>query len=111
MNSVSALKFLKIVHLFLGIEVPRENTGMHLSQPKYISDLITKVGLQDCKPVITPICLATKLAKHAGDLFLEPTLCKSIIGVLHYAPITRPVLAYIVNKLSKYMQDPAPSHW
>lgn len=110
MNSVFALKILRLVYHFLGIEVTRDSTGMHLSQSKYISDLITKVGLQDCKPVKTPMCSASKLTKHAGDLFHDPTLYKSVIRALNYVTITRPDLAYAVSKLSHYMQNPTTLH-
>jgi hypothetical protein len=39
----------------LGIEVKRIPQGIVLSQGKYTSDLLKKVGMVDCKPVNTPL--------------------------------------------------------
>ena len=36
---------------------------------------------------------------------------KSIVGALQYVTITRPELAYSVNKVCQYMQTPSESHW
>ena len=44
MKNLGGLKY------FLGIEVARSKRCIFLSQKKYILDLLTEVGLLDCKP-------------------------------------------------------------
>nr|CAH66819.1 OSIGBa0093K19.6 [Oryza sativa] len=45
-----ALKDLGELHYFLGIEVTRTEDGILLTQAKYASDVLRRVGMQDCKP-------------------------------------------------------------
>ena len=49
MKNLGGLKY------FMGIEVARSRRGIFLSQKKYVLDLLSEVGLLDCKPVDTPI--------------------------------------------------------
>ncbi|KAH9778852.1 hypothetical protein KPL71_007491 [Citrus sinensis] len=49
--------------------------------------------------------------EEGGQLFEDKTLYRSFIGALQYATITRPDIAYSVNKLSQFMQEPKVIHW
>ena len=50
-----ALKDLGDLHYFLGIEVKKTEHGIHLSQGKYVTGLLGRVGMQNCKPSPTPL--------------------------------------------------------
>jgi hypothetical protein len=50
-----ALKDLGRLHYFLGIEVQHISKGIHLSQGKYASDELRRVGMINCKPCTTPL--------------------------------------------------------
>jgi hypothetical protein len=56
-----ALKDLDELHYFLWIEVKKEKNGILLSQEKYISDLLRKAGMVNCKKVNTPMSTTEKL--------------------------------------------------
>jgi hypothetical protein len=43
------------------------------------------------------------LSKHDSEPFDDPHLYRTIVGALQYAPITRPDIAFAVNKVSKFM--------
>ena len=58
MKNLGGLKY------FLGIEVERSQKGIFLSQRKYVLDLLSKVGLLECKPANTPIIQNHRLTKH-----------------------------------------------
>jgi len=49
MKDLGGLKY------FLRIKVARSRQGIFLSQRKYVLDLLTQVGLLECKPVDTHI--------------------------------------------------------
>ncbi|XP_062088714.1 uncharacterized mitochondrial protein AtMg00810-like [Humulus lupulus] len=104
-----AVKNLGSLHYFLGLQVSRTAHGMHLSQTKYIRDLLTKTGLLDSKPVPTPIALGS-LSIHDGDLLSDATSYRSIIGALQYCTFTRPDISYSVNKLCQFMHSPTTVH-
>lgn len=63
--------------------------------------------MESCSLVNTPTSPASKLSSSGGVLFNDPTLYRSIVGVLQYLTFTRPDVAYAVNKVSQFMHCPA----
>lgn len=105
-----AIKDLGRLNYFLGLEVTYTSNGLFLSQSKYAFDILTRADMVDCKPVSTP--LATGESLHSiGDLFNDPTLYRSLVGVLQYLTITRPDLAFSVNMVSQFLQQPTNEHF
>lgn len=51
------------------------------------------------------------LSKNDGDPMDDPHFYRSIVGALQYATITRPDIAFSVNKVSQYMHNPTTNHW
>lgn len=49
------MKNLGGIEYFLRIEVTRLKQGIFLSQGNYVLDLLSEVGLLDCKPIDTPV--------------------------------------------------------
>jgi hypothetical protein len=39
------------------------NQGIFISQTKYIREMLKRFGMEDCKPVITPMQTSCKLSK------------------------------------------------
>ena len=100
LNNTFSLKDLGQLHYFLGIEAKFSSSGgLHLSQSKYISDLLVKANMADCNPSSTPMTTGLKLSKHGTDYFEDATLYRSIVGALQYATITLPEIAFCVNKV------------
>ncbi|KAH9736625.1 retrovirus-related pol polyprotein from transposon RE1 [Citrus sinensis] len=111
LQSTFALKDLGELNYFLGIQVVKNSSGLHLSQSKYIVDLLHKVNLQDCTPCSTPMAAGTSLTKSDSELFDNATLYRSTIGALQYATLTRPKIAFSVNKLGQFLAAPTVNHW
>ncbi|WVZ77133.1 hypothetical protein U9M48_025033 [Paspalum notatum var. saurae] len=95
-----AFKDLGDLHYFLGIEVSKARDGIILSQEKYASDLLKKVGMSECKPTSTPLSTSEKLSVLEGDPLgaHDTTQYRSIVGALQYLTLTRPDIAFSVNK-------------
>ena len=62
LNKELALKDHGDLNYFLGIEVNKVHNGIVLSQSKYVSDLLKRVGMSDCKLVTTPLSTSEKLS-------------------------------------------------
>lgn len=50
-----AIKDLGKLNYFLGLEVSYITNGMFLTQAKYAHDILTRAGLLDVKPTLTPL--------------------------------------------------------
>ena len=67
------LKDLGILNYFLGVEVCWQGFSLHLSQTKYIQDLLTRAGLANCKPITTPMTTSHTLSTSDGFLLADPS--------------------------------------
>ncbi|KAL5566072.1 hypothetical protein UlMin_029236 [Ulmus minor] len=111
LHELFALKDLGFLHLFLGIEVVRDASGMYLTQSKYIEDLLEKTAMLNTKPCPMPAAVGKPLVALGGEPMKNQRLYKSIIGSLQYVTHTRPDLAFVINKLSQFLQSPTMIHW
>ena len=91
----------------------RERGKMTISQPKYLEGILKQFGMDQSKPVSTPL----EPGKHFQELLDDenPTNIneyQKLIGCLTYVTTaTRPDLASAVGILSKYMSRPSNEHW
>jgi histone deacetylase 1/2 len=108
-----ALKDLGSLHYFLGIEVNKVHDGIVLSQEKYANDLLSRVNMKICKPVDTPLSVSEKLSVVDGEPLSseDSTRYRSIVGALHYITLTRPDIAFSVNKVYQFLHAPTTVHW
>jgi hypothetical protein len=83
LRSDFTLKDLGCLHYFLGIEVQHISNGIHLSQGKYASDVLQRVGMINCKPCTT-LSTSGKLEIGSGDLLSskDATRYRSIVGAM-----------------------------
>ncbi|KAM6542216.1 hypothetical protein CsatB_006663 [Cannabis sativa] len=111
LNKMFSLKDLGALHYFLGVEVFRDSTGIHLSQSKYISELLQKSKMEHLKPCATPMTAGKPLSINDGKPMENPSFYRSILGALQYLSHSRPDIAYSVNKLSQFLKKPTDVHW
>lgn len=113
LNQEFALKDLGELHYFLGIEVNKVKDGILLTQEKYATDLLKRIGMTNCKPVSTPLSTSEKLSAHEGSPLgpEDSTQYRSIVGALQYLTLTRPDIAFSVNKVCQFLHSPTTEHW
>ncbi|MCH82167.1 retrovirus-related Pol polyprotein from transposon TNT 1-94, partial [Trifolium medium] len=112
LNVKFALKQLGEVDYFLGIQVHHKPSGgLLLHQSKYIKDLLNKTKMENCKPIGSPMVNTCRLSKFGTDTMQDASLYRSTVGALQYATLTRPDIAYSVNKVCQFMAHPLESHW
>ena len=104
LQKVFSLKTLGSMHYFLGFEIKRSSDGIHLSQMKYTTDLLKRTNMVQCSSSPTPIVQGVKLSLNDSLPFDQPSFYRSVIGGLQYLTLSRPDIAFTVNKLSQFMQ-------
>uniref|UniRef100_A0A2N9FTY6 Reverse transcriptase Ty1/copia-type domain-containing protein n=1 Tax=Fagus sylvatica TaxID=28930 RepID=A0A2N9FTY6_FAGSY len=102
--------FSRLSSRLLDLVIPSPN-GVLLSQQRYIKDILSRTKMLEAKPVNTPMASSTNLSAHEGEPFPDHTLFRSTVGALQYLSITRPDIAFAVNKLSQFMHKPTQIHW
>ena len=92
----------------------REERILTIDQHLYLTDILNRFGMSECKPVATPVEPGKKFTK-SDDKEEDPCdihMYQAAIGSLNYAAIaTRPDLSVAVGMLSKYMNCPSNEHW
>ncbi|RVX04776.1 Retrovirus-related Pol polyprotein from transposon RE2 [Vitis vinifera] len=85
--------------------------GIHLSQAKYITDLLTRAATLDVKPCPTPMCSNTNFSLHDGVTLENGSNYRSFVDALLYCTMIRPDIAFAINKVCQFMHHPSDVHW
>ena len=95
---------------FLEIEIAQSNSGVIMSQRKYVLDILEELGMLDCKPVDTPVDLNIKLVTVQGESLRNSRRYRRLVGRLNYMAITRPNISFLMSVVSQFLQSPCGSH-
>ena len=104
------MKNFRGLKYFLGIDITRSKQGIFLSQRKYVLDLLSEVGLLDCKPADTPIVQNHKLGEYSDHVPTNKERYQRLVGKLIYLSHTHLDIAYAVSIVSQFMLCPNEDH-
>jgi hypothetical protein len=68
------MKYLGMMHYFLGLEVWKRSDGIFLNQGKYDVEILKRFEMLDCKAVITPMVSNLKLLQDTTSKIVDSTL-------------------------------------
>jgi hypothetical protein len=111
LGDMFSLKDMGSLHFFLGIEVIPTQTGLFLSQHKYVRELLAKTSMSGAKDVSTPLSTTQTLQLLDGTAAVDSSEFRRILGSLQYLSLTCPDISFAVNKLSQFMHKPTSTHW
>lgn len=82
-----SLKNLGQMQHFLGIEVTTTSSGLHLSQGKYIKDILDRVNMVGASGCPTLMVSSLQLSKFEGQPTVDGKLFRSTVGALQSKPV------------------------
>lgn len=100
----------------LGINITRDKSKgiLTLDQSAYIRKLLKIFGMEQCRPVSTPMVCNSKLEKAESADCLDDDVYKyrQLLGSLMYLSVcTRPDITFAVSQLSQFNNGFNKSHW
>jgi hypothetical protein len=95
---------------FLGLQVQQATDGIFLSQTKYLKQILKKYGMEDCKPVSTPMITGCNLSSNDDSPTVNQPEYRSMIGSLLYLTGTRPDIMHAVGIVGRFQANPRESH-
>ena len=87
---------------FLGLQVQQATDGIFLSQEKYLKQILKKYGMEDCKPVSTPMITGCNLSSHDDSPMVNQLYYGSMIGCLLYLTKTRLDIMHDVGIVGRF---------
>ncbi|KMQ88472.1 retrovirus-related gag-pol polyprotein [Lasius niger] len=102
------------VNYCLGIEFHQDKDRILMSQEGYINDILSRFGMEDSKPVSTPLDCSVKLKKDVccSTVQEKDLPYRELIGMLMYLSVcTRPDIAYTVSYLGQFNCCYNETHW
>jgi hypothetical protein len=110
------MKDLGEVKVILGWEIERDRKKkiLKINQTKFIKDTLRIFGMSECSSEKIPMDVKVHLTEkmNAKGNEMENVPYRQAIGKLNYLVTgTRPDIANAVNIVSRFQQNPGPSHW
>ena len=105
------MKDLGKISYFLGIDFNQKDGEMRMNQKRYLTKLLERFNMTDCKPRTTPCEVQFDDNAHNNEPCINPTEYRELVGSLIYAATsTRPDISFVVSKLSQHLSTPLNKH-
>ncbi|GKC83693.1 retrovirus-related pol polyprotein from transposon TNT 1-94 [Tanacetum coccineum] len=98
------------LNFFLGLQIKQMEDGIFFYQSKYIKEMLKKFGLEESKPMKTPMSSDTKLTKDEDCESVDSTKYRGMIGSLLYLTASRPDIVFSVCLCARFQKAPKTSH-
>ena len=95
---------------FLGLQIRQQESGIFISQSKYVENLMKKFGLESASFVRTPMSPNVKFIVDLLGKSVDSSLYRSMIGSLLYLTTSRPDISYSMGVCARYQANPKESH-
>eukprot|EP00253_Pinus_taeda_P012266 PITA_12266 len=91
---------------FLGLKIQQNEGGTFLSQTKYLKQILKKYGMEDSKPVCTPMVARCSLSENDESTLVHQPTYRSMIGSLLYLTGTQLDIMHAVGIVGRFQANP-----
>ncbi|XP_073128997.1 secreted RxLR effector protein 161-like [Henckelia pumila] len=85
--------------------------GTFISHTKYTKELIKKFGMENHTVATTPMGASIKLDKDEGEISVDATMYRGLIGSLLYLTASRPDIVFAVCLCARFQSNPKQSYF
>nr|XP_016513992.1 PREDICTED: uncharacterized mitochondrial protein AtMg00810-like [Nicotiana tabacum] len=104
------IKDLGQLHYFLGLKIMYKDDVAIISQRKFELDLLKEYNCLEHKACSSPLDPTIKLKAKEETILQDPTYYRKLVGKLNFLTNTVLDIAYSVQHLSQFMQEPREPH-
>jgi hypothetical protein len=104
--------------LGMTIEYDEAAGTISISSRPYLERVLERYGMTGCNPKYTPLPVGLELTTAQcpatasdHDFMADKPYREAVGSTQHAANTTRPDIAYSVNRLAAFLQNPGPAHW
>ncbi|GJZ96075.1 retrovirus-related pol polyprotein from transposon TNT 1-94, partial [Tanacetum coccineum] len=98
------------LNFFLGLQIKQFDDGIFFNQSKYVKEMLKKFGLEDSKPIKTPMSSETKLTRDEDGEPINDTKYRGMIGSLLYLMASHPDIIFSVCLCARFQEAPKTTH-
>ncbi|GKA22893.1 retrovirus-related pol polyprotein from transposon TNT 1-94 [Tanacetum coccineum] len=109
-DEIFEMSMMGKLNFFVGLQIKQMEDGIFFNQSKYIKEILNKLGLEESKPMKTPMSSDTKLMKDEECKLVDSTKYRGMIGSLLYLTTSRPDIMFSVCLCARFQEDPKTSH-
>jgi hypothetical protein len=99
-----------VLTFFLGFQIKQAKEGTFISQTKYTRDILKKFGMDNAKPIKTPMGTNGHLDLDLGGTSVDQKVYHSMIGSLLYLCASRPDIMLSVCMCARVQPAPKDCH-
>lgn len=99
------------LNYFLGLQIKQLKDGTFVSQTKHAKDLIKRFGMEDAKPIKTPMATNGHLDLNEGGKPVDLKLYRSMIGSSLYLTASRPDIMFSVCMFARFQASSKSAIW
>ena len=98
------------IKFFIGLQVYQMKYDIYITQSKYVKEILKTFGMEDSKPINTPMVTGHKLSKMNDSAKLSQTLYMSMINKLQYVVHNRPNIVLGVGIVARFSVNLKENH-
>ncbi|XP_042521119.1 secreted RxLR effector protein 161-like [Macadamia integrifolia] len=110
MRTKVEMSMLGELSYFLGFPVSEQEDDIFVSQIKYVKEMLKKFGMEDSKPMGTPMAVGCKLSSNGESPIVDQTLYRSMIGRFLYLTSSRIDILQLVCLVARFQASPKEAH-
>ena len=101
---------LDLLHYYLEMQVYQYDDCTYLSQSKYISDILQKFGMEECRYVTILVSLGITVSLSSNSQLADATTYRQLIRSLLFLNLSRLDITFAVNLMARFIQKPYVEH-
>ncbi|XP_071694894.1 uncharacterized mitochondrial protein AtMg00810-like [Rutidosis leptorrhynchoides] len=95
---------------FLGLQIKQVEDGTFINQQKYVHEILKKSGMENSKPMATPMATNVKLTLEGEGEPFDSTNYRGMIGSLLYLTASQPDIVFSVCLCVTFQENPKTSN-